>query len=129
MSGEFDTAPRGAIPNWQPALTIDDYVRNCLEGLEEYSDRRAAQVLGWTRIEVYRAKLMAHLPNELFERLLAAGVTSSKALANVALALRRGQNDGEVEHCPHCGGVLRVRWQVGKTARDVINEWLAEAGR
>jgi hypothetical protein len=125
----MSAAPRGgAIPNWQPATTASDYLRNCREGLEEYSDRRFAALMGWPPIQVYRAKLMAELPKALFERLLAAGVLSTKALANVALAFRRGQNDGEVERCPHCGGKLRVRWRVNKAARDAINSWLDDGG-
>ena len=117
-------APRGAIPNWQPAETIDDYIRNCRDGLEEYSDHRAARLLGWPRIEVWRAKLMAELPPELFERLLEAGITSTKALANVAHAYKTGDNIEEVERCPHCGGVLRIRERVSKAAKAAIRGWL-----
>jgi hypothetical protein len=120
-------APRGATPNWRPAETLEDYLRNCREGLETYSDRKAARVLGWPRIELYRAKLMSKLPKPLFERLLAAGINSSKALANVALAFNRGGNFVDwADRCPHCGEVLRVRWAVSREARDVIRAWLAE---
>jgi hypothetical protein len=49
--------------NWQPATTADEYLPNCRE-------------------------LMAQLPKELFELLLANGL-SSRAMAQVALALRR----------------------------------------
>ena len=66
-------APRGAIPNWPPAETIDDYIRNCSDRLEEYSDHRAARLLGWPRIEVWRAKLMAELPPELLSGCLKPG--------------------------------------------------------
>ena len=45
---ETSDAPGGAIPNWQPAATINDYYRNCREGLEEYSERRAAELLAST---------------------------------------------------------------------------------
>ena len=63
MSAPSETklpAPRGAIPNWQPASTKVDYLRNCREGLEDYSERRLAKLLGWSRIRIHRAKLMAH---------------------------------------------------------------------
>jgi hypothetical protein len=53
-------APLGVIPNWQPASTKVDYLRNCREGLEDYSERRLAKLLGWSRIRIHRAKLMAH---------------------------------------------------------------------
>jgi hypothetical protein len=64
--------------NWRPAETFDEYLRNCREGLEERSDRRAAKLLGWSRIHFYRVRLMAELPDDLFEMLLAAGVRSTK---------------------------------------------------
>jgi hypothetical protein len=124
--GSPGSHPHSDRPNWQPAETIDDYARNIREGLEEYSDRRAAKLLGRSRIHVYRAKLMAELPDALFERLLDADVVSSKALANVALALRRNDpQSADVERCPHCGGVLRVRAHLSKKERMVIAEWLA----
>jgi hypothetical protein len=92
-----------------PAETIDDYVRNCRDGLEDFSQRRAAKVLGWSRIEVYRAILMAALPEDLFEALLSGDCTSTRELANIALALTRGHSTTEIERCPHCGRELRVR--------------------
>jgi hypothetical protein len=42
--------PHSDRPNWQPADNIDDYLRNCTEGLETYTDSRAAKLLGWTRV-------------------------------------------------------------------------------
>jgi hypothetical protein len=74
---------------------------------------------------------MSELPEELFEHILQEGrridfSLSTKALAQVALALRKGINDTpEVERCPHCSGVLRVRKLVGKQLAAVISEWLA----
>ena len=41
-------APRGALRTGGRLKTIADYVRNCGEGLEAYSDRRAALLLGWS---------------------------------------------------------------------------------
>jgi hypothetical protein len=81
----------------------------------------------WSRIKVHRAKLMADLPEPLFELLLAAGVLSSKALANVALAFKCGRNGAEIERCPHCGEPLRARWQIGNKARAAIRAWLGGA--
>jgi hypothetical protein len=70
------------------------------------------------------------LPDRLFEQLLAHGVMSSKALANVALAFRREEQfAGEVERCPYCGEVLRVREHLNKGVRDAITAWLAEGAR
>ena len=124
--GSPGSHPHSDRPNWQQAETIADYARNIREGLEEYSDRRAAKLLGRSRIHVYRAKLVAELPNALFERLLDAGVVSSKALANVAQALRhKDPQSADVERCPHCGGVLRVRAHLSRKARIAFAEWLA----
>jgi hypothetical protein len=82
--------------------------------------------MGWSRIRVYRAKLMSELPRELFELLLAHGVLSSKALAQVASASRRDDPFSHyVERCPHCGGVVRVRAHVNEKARRAIDTWLA----
>ena len=82
-------------PNWQPAETADDYLRNCQDGLQAYSDRRMAKLLGWSRAHLWRAKLMAEIPEDLFERLLARAdhVPSTKELANVARALNVGGAD------------------------------------
>jgi len=77
--GSPGSHPHSDRPNWQQAETIADYARNIREGLEEYSDRRAAKLLGRSRIHVYRAKLMAELPNALFERLLGRRLIKSHA--------------------------------------------------
>ena len=61
--------PHSDRPNWEPAETANDYLRNCREGLEAYSDRRMAKLLGWSRAHLWRAKLMAEIPEDLFERL------------------------------------------------------------
>src|SRR6266436_4994905 len=95
--------------NWSPAETIDDYVRDCKEGLETYSDRHAATILGWSRMQVYRAKLMSEIPADLFEALLAQDEPPApRQLGSIALALR-GHDAAESERCPHCGALLRVR--------------------
>jgi hypothetical protein len=129
MSAGMDGSPGSHshdLPNWQPATTLDDYVRNCQEGLEEYSDRRMARMLGVSRIELYRYKLIAELPEELFERLLKAGLRSVKAIAQVALALKRNNPRAhEDECCPHCGGLLRRRRHVSRAALVAVSEFLA----
>jgi hypothetical protein len=89
-NGPPGSHPHADRPNRRLAEAPDEYLRNCDEGLEEYSERRAAKLWGVPRIELQRWKLMADLPEELFERLLAGGVRSTKAMAQVALALQRG---------------------------------------
>lgn len=89
--GSLGSQSHSDRPNWQPATNSDEYLRNCREGLEDFSERRLAQLTGWSRVRIYRQRLMAELPEELFEQLLAAGVKSSKAMAAIALALNPGR--------------------------------------
>ncbi|MGO4836811.1 hypothetical protein AB4144_31655 [Rhizobiaceae sp. 2RAB30] len=116
--------PHADRTNWRPAETLEDYLQNCCEGLEIYSDRRAAKLLGWSRIEVYRAKLIASLPEDLFDRLIESDpVPSAKALAQIAQALESGTLSREIERCPKCGHVLRVRRTGFDRYREVLASW------
>jgi hypothetical protein len=120
--------PHADQPNWRPAESLDDDLQNCREGLEVYSDRRAARLLGISRVELWRWKLIAEIPGPLFERLLnGKHRPTTKALAEAALALR---NDGsalacDVEHCPNCGHVLRVRRRLASGMAEVVRDWAA----
>ena len=79
--------PHEDRPNWRRAETIDEYVNNCREGLEQYSDRRAAKLFGVSRAKLWRMQLMAEIPEDLFDRLLQLRpVPSTKALALIAQA-------------------------------------------
>jgi hypothetical protein len=124
--GSRGSHPHSDRPNWQPAASFDDYMRNCEQGLEDYSDRRAAKLLGWPRIEVYRAQLLAQLPHELFDNLLKAGVKSTKALAGVALSLNGKGQPVALECCPHCGERLRLRRQVSAEHARIVTDFLTE---
>ena len=128
VPGSPGSHPHSDRPNWQPAEIAEEYLRNCREGLEVYSDRHMAKLLGISRAHLWRWKLMADIPEELFERLLAESnhVPSTSELANVARALNGRGPSHDAEHCPHCGKVLRVRsrWRPG-TAK-IVNEWLSE---
>lgn len=111
--------------NWSPAETFGDFVRNCEEGLETWSERQAAKLMGVSRAELWRWGLMAELPDDLFEALLATGkkCPSSRELANIVLALR-GNFTREVERCPHCGEVLRIRRVCSTEQAKVVAQWL-----
>lgn len=120
--------PHSDRRNWQRAATVDEYLRNCREGLEEFSERRFAKLIGLSRATLYRAKLMAELPEELFERLVAAGVRSTKAMAQVALALKRDTPFAhDVERCWQCGAVQRRRAHINKAARDAVRSWVGNS--
>lgn len=122
--------PHSDRPNWRPAENIDEYLQNCRDGLETYSDGRLAKLLGMTRIHLWRCRMVAHIPKELFEHLLEergrSGISiGTKSLAQVGLAFRRGENsNAETQCCPHCGGVLRVRTLLNKKLQAVVNQWL-----
>lgn len=113
--------------NWAPAETIDDYLRNCREGLEPYSERRAAKFFGWSRMQMYRVMLVVRIiPNDLFDALIEQRpkVPSWRELAKIARALS-GEAVTETECCPHCGAVLRVR-SISATSAAIVTKWLSE---
>jgi len=127
--GSPGSHPHADQPNWRPADNLHDYLQNCREGLEEYSERRVAKLFGVSRAEIWRWKLMSELPEDLFEALLKAKRrASSKSLAAVALALRGAGNQADTERCPHCGGVLRIRARVSSDDVKIVNAWLADRG-
>ena len=113
--------------NWNPADSFYDYLRNCEAGLEVYSDRRAAKLLGVPRVKLWRWKSMARIPDELFERLLRlpGHLPSRKELAEIGRALH-GEGGKEVERCWCCGAVQRVRNRWRKETEQTVNEWLLE---
>jgi hypothetical protein len=122
------------IPNWRPAKTAGEYLTNCLEGLETWSERRYSKLSGIPRIELWRAKNLAAIPQELFERLLeqtrkSRRLPSIKHLAAVGAWLLGEDPCVEVERCPHCGEVTRVRAPWNKDIVDVVNQWLAKKSK
>lgn len=118
--------------NWKPADTFEEFMANCREGLETFSERRAAKLLGVSRADIQRWVFMASLPKDLFERLLTSHRQTGrrigeKEMAAIALALQGRTRSHEVEHCPHCRGVIRVRLPWHKTTGKIVNEWLSES--
>lgn len=125
-TGSPGSHPHADQPNWKPSTTLEDYLSNCREGLEVYSERRAAKLMGASRAELWRWKLMAELPDELFDALLKAKEPpSTKSLAAIALALKNGHRTS-AETCPRCGGTLRVRQQVSAEYREIMADWLKD---
>ncbi len=51
-----------------------------------FSNRHFAKLMGWSRIHLYRVKLMAEFTEAFFDALLATGVRGTKMMA--ALAVR-----------------------------------------
>jgi hypothetical protein len=130
MSGPPGGHPPEDRRNWHPAETIDDYLANCREGLETYSERRAAKLMGWSRAKVHRAKAIESIPADLFERLLEQDdVPSLTEMALIGQALQGRGKSQEVETCPRCEFVLRVRTRISTGSADIVLAWLREAGR
>jgi hypothetical protein len=130
-NGSPGSHPHANQANWRPAEVFDDYIRNCLDGLESYSDRRAAKLLGVSRAELWRWRLMAELPADLFDRLLKARpMPSTRSLAAIALALKGDEKSiVETECCPCCGHVLRVRRRINSAYVKIVDEWLRGEAR
>jgi hypothetical protein len=116
--------PHADQPNWKPAGNAEDYLRNCEDGLEKLSERRLAKLFGVSRIELWRWRMMAWLPDDLFDALLKGRRPSTKALAAIAVALQNGGPVGDAERCPRCGGVLRVRPSVSRENIKIVVQWL-----
>jgi hypothetical protein len=118
--------PHADRPNWQAAKTLDEYLQNCRDGLEAYSDRQAAKLMGISRTRLWRWKLLAELPEDLFERLVTEldHLPSNRELACIARALLGQEQSPEIERCPHCHGVLRVRGRWRDSTAKVVNNWL-----
>jgi hypothetical protein len=131
-TGSPGSHPHTDQPNWRPADTYEEYIVNCREGLETYSERRVAKLLGMSRIHLWRAHMMAAIPDDLFELLMVAGrrnprILSSKALASIGQMFTRDvDNVAEVEHCPHCGGLVRIRPRVNAKLARVVADWLRD---
>jgi hypothetical protein len=125
--GSSGSHPHSDCPNWRPAETIDGYLENCREGLEDYSERRAAKLMGISRAELWRWKLLAEIPEDLLERLFEVKpVPSTKSLALIAQAFKGGNDNPDVECCPHCGGILRFRRRVSPRVAKIVADWLVE---
>lgn len=123
-AGYPSSHPHADRPNWRPAETGDDYLRNCQEGLEQYSERRMASLLGLPRMKLWQMRMMAAIPEGLFERLVRSR-PRTKALAQIGALLAGNTPQTDVEHCPCCGCVLRTRG-VRPDLVTIVNEWRSE---
>ena len=71
------------------------------------------------------AQTVAKLFDAGFDLLLTHGCRK-REIANVPLAYKHGPDTREIEHCPHCGGVVRDRRLVTTRARAAIPAWFDE---
>jgi hypothetical protein len=125
LPGEHPHADR---PNWRPAETLEQYVANVHEGLEELSDRRILELTGWSRVYLCRMRAAGYIPADLFERLIgvAGHVPTLRELATISRLLSGDAPPAAVERCPCCGHVLRARRSISAEAERVVDAWLRE---
>jgi hypothetical protein len=77
-------------------------------------------------MKVWQARMMAEIPEELFERLLRSN-PSTKALAQIGAVLAGKAPKEDIERCPCCGHILRMRWLRPDLVK-ITEEWLAASG-
>jgi hypothetical protein len=123
-NGPPGSHPHADRPNWHQAENFDDYRRNCAEGLEQWSERRVAKLLGMTRASLWPAQLMAATPKELFERLMALKPRPARKELELVGRIFRGDDNPavEIERCPHCGKMIRHRGLKPATIK-AIEDW------
>jgi hypothetical protein len=127
--GSPGSHPHSARPNWQPG--DDDVEELQLQKLADAlrdgkGERHIAKLLGVSRMMFWRGRAMAAIPKGLRERLIAARV-GKKAMIYVGRPCSGDEEvRPEVERCPHCGGLLRVRNKDILHALDILQQWIAD---
>jgi hypothetical protein len=134
MTATDDGSPGSHLRNWRPGdddaeelqeQKIRDAYRNGV------SDRQLAKLIGWTRKQIWQARLYAAIPDGLFDRLLEAQPpVGTKALTWIGRFCDTGETPPiEWECCPNCGHKLRARSEKGiRRALDILSKWI-EDGR
>jgi hypothetical protein len=132
-SGSPGSHPHSNRPNWQPGDDdADDLLGQKIADARRdgKSERHIAKLLGIPRMVVWRGKIFREIPPELFERLITARPTiGSKAILYIGRLCRGERPSPEMESCPHCGYVLRVRDKSVLRALDVMEQWLRDGGK
>jgi hypothetical protein len=123
-------------PNWRPG--DDDanelQIQKIGDALRDgASERHLAKLLDLSRMQLWRGKMAARIPEPLLDRLFEARraglikALSMKSLAAIGRALEDGELlRGEVERCPNCGHTLRVRPDVSQAVINVVADWIQE---
>ena len=99
-NGTPGSHPHSDRPNWRQAETLDEYLANCREGLEQYSDRRAAKLMGVSR----------SLPHEIdrdvqrHREALAERTPMDAAITRMALRPGRKNTNASAPVVPFPGG-------------------------
>ena len=82
------------------------YMQMVLDGEAEFSVSEVARLLGWSRMHVHRAIILASVPEAEFERVMDYLMAAGKRLSTTAIAdeIRRGRSG------PHLSRVLPELW-------------------
>jgi hypothetical protein len=130
LPGYPGSHPHSDRTNWRPG--DDDAEELLLQKIrdalrEGKSERHIAKLLGVPRMMLWRGKMMAAIPPGLYERLMAARV-GTKAMLHIGRFCSDPDNPpgAEVECCPNCGHVLRVRNKNILRAFNVLERWQAD---
>jgi hypothetical protein len=132
--------PPGSHPhldrrNWHPGDDDGDdlLIQKIADALRDgKSERQIAKLLGLSRTQIWRAKMMARIPTPLWERLFEARSAGRISLDRRTLvAIGRALQNGvplraEIECCPNCGHQLRVRGVISQSVMKVVADWLTE---
>jgi hypothetical protein len=129
-TGSPGSHPHSDRPNWQPGDDdADELIRQKIEDAlrDGKGERHIAKLLGVSRMAFWRGRLLNAIPSGLLERLLAARV-GLKAMLYISRLGCDPDNipADEVERCPHCGHVLRVRNKSILRALDVMQQWVRD---
>jgi hypothetical protein len=90
------------------------------------SERAISKLLGLNRARMWRAKMIANIPDELFDRLSAARV-GRREIVGVGRALKDGELlRSDVECCPNCGHRLRLRPAIKQSTMKIVADWMDE---
>jgi hypothetical protein len=119
--------PHNDRPNWQPGDDDTDElltqkIRDAIR--DGVSERKMAKLLGIPRSQLWKGKAMAAIPEDLFNRLMAARV-GGRALVYIGRFFTDPDNppNVETECCPNCGQLLRTRNKAILRAFDIVQQW------
>jgi hypothetical protein len=95
--------------------------------LEKLSERRLAKLMGLPRMKLWQMRMMAEIPDDLFDQLLlrAKRTPTTKALAQIGAVLAGKAPVNDIERCPCCGHVLRSRGMRSDLVM-ITNDWLRD---
>jgi hypothetical protein len=129
-TGSPGSHPHSDRPNWRPGdddadELLTQKIRDALRS-GVASEREIARLTGLSRKQIWQFKLWAAIPAGLWDRLVAAQVGKRGAAVIGRIYRGRPVKRPEIECCPNCGQVLRVRNKSVLRAFDIMDAWIAD---